>query len=116
MFTASHRGTSGEPKSLKGLREEMFRCHSMRLAGIAFQGCSFNHSDISPFRIIDLRALSVLGSADCDHLRTFPVYPRRYSSLGETTRRVTGTIVGTLCQLGLGFSFPLSARGPDAFV
>ena len=31
--------------------------HSERLAGFAFQACSFNHSDISPFRINDLRAV-----------------------------------------------------------
>jgi len=34
----------------------MFRYHSMRLAGVVFQACSFNHSDISPFKINDLRA------------------------------------------------------------
>jgi len=26
----------------------MFLYHSMQLAGIVFQACSFNHSDISP--------------------------------------------------------------------
>jgi len=33
----------------------------MRVAKIAFQACSFNHSDISPFRINDLRALEIGG-------------------------------------------------------
>ena len=28
-----------------------FRCCSMHVARIAFQACSFNHSDISPFKI-----------------------------------------------------------------
>ena len=32
------------------------RCRS-RNSGFAFQACSFNHSDISPFRINDLRAV-----------------------------------------------------------
>jgi len=41
---------------LNRLREEMFRYYSMQLAGIAFQACSIDHSDISPFRINDLRA------------------------------------------------------------
>ena len=27
----------------------------MQLAGVVFQACSFNHSDISPFRINNLR-------------------------------------------------------------
>jgi len=30
------------------LREEVFRYYLMQLAGIVFQACSFNHSDISP--------------------------------------------------------------------
>jgi hypothetical protein len=38
-------------KSLKRLREEVFQNHSVSVARIAFQACSFNHSDISPFRI-----------------------------------------------------------------
>ena len=36
----------------------MFLYHSMQLAGIVFQACSFNHSDISPyFGINGLRAV-----------------------------------------------------------
>ena len=35
-------------KSLNGMREEVFRYHSVSVAGFAFQACSFNHSDISP--------------------------------------------------------------------
>jgi hypothetical protein len=30
------------------LREEVFQYHSVSLAEVAFQACSFNHSDISP--------------------------------------------------------------------
>jgi hypothetical protein len=37
-------------------RDEVFRYHSVQLTETAFQACSFNHSDISPFRINDLRA------------------------------------------------------------
>jgi hypothetical protein len=40
----------GEP------RDKVFRCRSVSLAGIDFQACSFNHSDISPFRIKELRS------------------------------------------------------------
>jgi hypothetical protein len=36
------------------------------LARFAFQACSFNHSDISPFRINDLRVSHPLSSLDCD--------------------------------------------------
>jgi hypothetical protein len=32
------------------------RCGSARASGINFQACSFNHSDISPFRINDLQS------------------------------------------------------------
>ena len=39
------------------LREEMFRYHSMQLAGFVFQACSIDHSDISPFRINNLRTV-----------------------------------------------------------
>jgi hypothetical protein len=41
---------------LNQLREEVLRYHSVQLAGVVFQACSFNHSDISPFRINNLRA------------------------------------------------------------
>jgi hypothetical protein len=30
------------------VREEVFPYPSMQLAGVVFQACSFNHSDISP--------------------------------------------------------------------
>ena len=33
-------------------------CASARASGTNFQACSFNHSDISPFRVNDLRAVS----------------------------------------------------------
>ena len=52
----------------------------MLLARFAFQACSFNHSDISPFRINDLRSETirnpriVISPPMCrDHLRAFPV-------------------------------------------
>jgi hypothetical protein len=48
MFTGSHQEAFCGGKSLNRLREEMFCYHSMWLAGIVFQACSFNHSDISP--------------------------------------------------------------------
>jgi hypothetical protein len=34
----------------------MFLYHSVNVAGFAFQACSFNHSDISPFRINNLQS------------------------------------------------------------
>jgi hypothetical protein len=33
---------------LNRLREEVFPYHSVSVARVAFQACSFNHSDISP--------------------------------------------------------------------
>ena len=56
-LTGLHQEASCGGKSLNRLREEMFRYDSVRLAGIAFQACSIDHSDISPFRINALRAV-----------------------------------------------------------
>ena len=47
-FTGSHQEAFCGGKSLNRLREEMFPYHSMQLAGIVFQACSIDHSDISP--------------------------------------------------------------------
>jgi hypothetical protein len=47
-FTSSHRGAFFGVKCLIGLREGVFQYHSMSVAEIAFQVCSFDHSDISP--------------------------------------------------------------------
>ena len=57
-FTGSHQEAFCGGKSLNRLREEMFWYHPMWLAGIVFQACSFNHSDISPCRINKLRAVA----------------------------------------------------------
>ncbi len=54
-FTLKQINVGG--KSLTRMCEEMFRCHLVRIAGVVFQACSFNHSDISPFRISHLRAV-----------------------------------------------------------
>jgi hypothetical protein len=42
-------------ESLNRLRGEVIQYHSVSVARIALQACSFNHSDISPFRINQLR-------------------------------------------------------------
>jgi hypothetical protein len=42
------------------------RCASARVSGIFFQACSFNHSDISPFRINGLRAAKTLSGIVSD--------------------------------------------------
>jgi hypothetical protein len=42
---------------LNRLRNEMFRYRLVSVAEIAFQACSIDHSDISPFRINHLRAV-----------------------------------------------------------
>jgi hypothetical protein len=34
---------------LNQLREEVLRYHSVQLAGVVFQACSFNHSDMFPY-------------------------------------------------------------------
>ena len=40
------------------MRCEVFQSDVVRVARFAFQACSFSHSDISPFRIKGLRAVS----------------------------------------------------------
>ena len=47
-FTGSHRDAFCGGKSLNRLREETIQYLSVSVAGIVFQACSFNHSDISP--------------------------------------------------------------------
>ena len=68
-FTGSHREAFCGGKSLNRLREEVFRYHSVSVAGFAFQACSFNHSDISPFRIKRLRVASEDYRTRCRLLR-----------------------------------------------
>jgi hypothetical protein len=59
--TQSFTGTGGH---LSGLRKSLNQkcvggilCASARTAGVNFQACSIDHSDISPFKINDLRAV-----------------------------------------------------------
>ena len=89
-FTGSHQEAFCGGKSLNRLCEEMFRCCSMQLAGIVFQACSIDHSDISPFRINNLRHGVGCEIADCDKspnvprsLTGFSSIARHYCSLGE---------------------------------
>jgi hypothetical protein len=44
----AHRGTSVRGEVIGGMRLDVFPCSSLSAAGIYFQACSFNHSDISP--------------------------------------------------------------------
>ena len=50
-------------KSLNRMRCEVFQSDFVSVAGFDFQACSFNHSDISPFRINSLRALPLSSLA-----------------------------------------------------
>ena len=54
----SHQEAFSSGNLLNRLREEVCPYHSVQLAGIAFQACSIDHSDISPFRINELRPLT----------------------------------------------------------
>ena len=72
-FTGSHRGAFPSGKSLNRLRDEVFRCRSVSLAGVAFQACLIDHSDISPFRINNLQHRLKDDCGDCD---TSPNVPR----------------------------------------
>ena len=48
--TASHRGAFGSRNPLTWLCVAVLRRRSVSVAGSTFQACSFNHSDISPFK------------------------------------------------------------------
>jgi len=58
----------------------------MSLARFAFQACSFNHSDISPFRINDLRWFVNRDSADCDKSSNVPRSLAGFSSIDRGCR------------------------------
>jgi hypothetical protein len=58
---------------VEGPRKRVFWCASGLLHRAAFQACSFNHSDISPFRINHLRVLDRAESDLCPGLCPNPV-------------------------------------------
>src|SRR5215203_5508058 len=51
--------------------ESGIRTHGRVSPTHAFQACSFNHSDISPYRINNLRTRQRLDVADCDKSQMF---------------------------------------------
>jgi hypothetical protein len=51
------------------------------LTRVAFQACSIDHSDISPFRINNLRTRNDQGFADCDKSSNVPRSLTRFSSI-----------------------------------
>ena len=55
MFTRTRRCTSMLRKVVDQECVGGFQCASARANGINFQACSIDHSDISPFRINNLR-------------------------------------------------------------
>jgi hypothetical protein len=65
---------SGRPLLCTSLLQEVvdrecvgaFQCQSVRAAGIYFQACPLNHSDISPFRINTLQRRSGDEEDNCD--------------------------------------------------
>jgi hypothetical protein len=80
-FTASHRGVSCSGKLLNRLRNEVFRYHLVLLAGFAFQACSIDHSDISPFRINNLQSRTGRDQSDCDKSSNVPRSLTGFSSI-----------------------------------
>ena len=88
-FTGSHREAFCGGKSLNPLREEMFPYRSVSVAGFVFQACSIDHSDISPFRINDLRAARNSVSQNPPSNRTVPRCDLHSAVCGraETERR-----------------------------
>jgi hypothetical protein len=64
---------------LNSLRNEVFRNRLVMLAGIVFQACSFNHSDISP------------------HARGAPARAARLAALAGGSRRRFSALESTSC-------------------
>jgi hypothetical protein len=65
------------------LREEVFQCDSVSVAGAAFQACSFNHSDISPslestaYSLDPIEIVAIVRPLMCrDHLRVSSIQSR----------------------------------------
>jgi hypothetical protein len=58
-LTERHGGRPTGGQVVETTAENAIRYVSTLLQRSAFQACSFNHSDISPFRINDLRAVSI---------------------------------------------------------
>ena len=86
-FTGSHREAFCGGKSLNRLREEVFQYHSVCVARTAFQACSIDHSDISPFRINDLQSRVDQDSADCDKSSNVPRSLTGFSSIAAPAKR-----------------------------
>jgi hypothetical protein len=64
-FTGTRRRTSMQGEIVDRKCVGGIWCASARAAEVDFQACSFNHSDISPFRINDLRAVDGRIIARC---------------------------------------------------
>jgi len=56
-------------------------CAPARVNGIKFQACSFNHSDISPFRINNLQHRLKDDCGDCDKSSNVPRSLTGFSSI-----------------------------------
>ena len=80
---------------MKRLRGEMFPCRLVTLAKIAFQACSIDHSDISPFRINGSRV------APNDYLRNCVRPPNVPRSLTGISSIAVDASVASLATLVL---------------
>jgi hypothetical protein len=61
-----------------------FRCASARASGINFQACSIDRSDISPFKINELRTVDQIIAYAGD-FRDLPWIPFHSASLARTS-------------------------------
>src|SRR5881409_2507460 len=89
-FTGSHREAFCGRKSLNRLLGEVFRCCLVMLATIAFQACSFNHSDISPLenqRVADGLEEIIAHAGTARALSADPVQILAGSTLARLAKR-----------------------------
>lgn len=90
--SSRHRGAGASDSSTEGARRdhvgfadrvcvETLRSGSVSLARFAFQACSIDHSDISPFRINNLRSLFERDLRVCDKSSNVPRSLTGFSSI-----------------------------------
>ena len=71
------------------MRYEVFQSDFVSVTRIAFQACSFNHSDISPFRINNLQSCLKGNIGDCDKSSNVPRSLNGVSSIAAADESVS---------------------------
>jgi hypothetical protein len=90
-----------------GMRERVFWCQSVSVTRVAFQACSIDHSDVSPFRINNLRSRVEGDGRDCDKSSNVPRSLTGFSSIAAPlllARRNDGRVNPAKLKCGARFA------------